>query len=85
MAPLLSEVAVAVEIAYAELAESLGIHQDDIPNADYILTKLAIACYKRGVASKKTTTRRPTEPMFPAVRDDETPRVAIIYDRDLEK
>ena len=75
------DTALEVEVAYMELAEALGLHQDDIPGASFILTKLAVACYNRGSRSEyKPIKRTPTEPLFRRVeRDDETPRVAVVY------
>ena len=70
----LQDIAVPVEIALAELSESLDRHQDEIPNADYILTKLALACYK---LSRRKETQR-THPQFRAVREDETPLCVVI-------
>ena len=75
------DTALEVEVAYMELAEALGLHQDDIPGASFILTKLAVACYNKGARSEyKPLKRVPTEPRFRSVpREDETPRVVIIH------
>lgn len=71
----LKDIAPEVEVALMELAEALGLHQDDIPNADYVLTKLAMACYTKGTRRGQRTL---TDPMFRAPRSDETPRVLVL-------
>lgn len=85
MTSLLPEIAVEVEIAFSELAESLGLHQDDIPNADYVLTKLALTCYKKGMRHEASGLKykKTTKPQFRAVREDDTPLVVVVSERDL--
>ncbi len=78
----LKDTVLEVEVAYEELAEALGLRQDDIPGAAVILTKLAVACYEKGADGSRYTPikRVPTRPLFRAApREDETPRVVVIH------
>jgi len=83
MTSILSKIGPEVEFALMELAEALDCHQDDIPNAEYVLTKLAISAYKKGMKDGHPV-RKHTDPMFRAVREDDTP-VVIVLNKDIDE